>query len=124
MTASVTRSGSSAVRTRLWLNGQLTAENFPLEDVSARLHDDGALLWADLLNPDRTQLAELADELGFNRRGVDDVVEHCERTKATRYTDHTRADRLRHDSGTSGPGSIESLCGPARCRYSCCPRVW
>lgn len=108
MTASVTRSGSSAVRTRLWLNGQLTAENFPLEDVSARLHDDGALLWADLLNPDRTQLAELADELGFNERGVDDVVEHCERTKATRYTDHTVLTVYATILGPQEPGSIES----------------
>lgn len=108
MTASVTPSGSSAVRTRLWLNGRLTAENFALEDVSDRLHENGALVWADLLNPDLTQLAKLADELGFNERGVEDVVERCERTKATRYTDHTVLTVYATDLGPQEPGSIAS----------------
>ena len=73
----------------MWSNGELKAENFPLEDVSDRLHEEGALVWADLLNPDSAVLAELADELGFDERAVDDVVEHSERTRASRYADHT-----------------------------------
>lgn len=101
-------SGSSAVRTRVWIDGRLTAENFPLRDVSARLHDKGALVWADLLNPDPASLTQLADELGFNPRAVEDVVEHSERTKATRYADHTVLTVYATGLGPQVPGSIES----------------
>lgn len=107
MTVGSPRSGSS-VRTRLWLHGELTAENIPLEDVSCRLHDEGAMVWADLLNPDRALLDELADELGFDQRAVEDVVEHNERTKATRYADHSFLTVYATALGPQVPGSIES----------------
>ena len=92
----------------MWSNGELKAENFPLEDVSDRLHEEGALVWADLLNPDSAVLAELADELGFDERAVDDVVEHSERTRASRYADHTFLTVYATALGSQAPGSIES----------------
>ena len=36
------------MRTRLWCRGALTAENFPLDYVSAHLAEAGALVWVDL----------------------------------------------------------------------------
>lgn len=76
-------------RTRLWFNGELKAENFPLADVSEHLHEQGALVWVDMCNPDHQVLCELADELGFDENAVEDVVARSERTKATRYATHT-----------------------------------
>jgi len=102
------------VRTRLWLTGELKAENFSLDDVSKYLHEDGALLWVDLLNPGRTLLDELADELGFDQRAVEDVVEHSERTKATRYATHTFLTVYATALGAQVPGSIESRLLTAR----------
>lgn len=97
-----------AVRTRLWVDGQLKSENFPVADVSERLHEQSALVWADLLNPDRGSLDELADELGFDKRAVEDVVDHIERTKATRYADHTFVTVYATALGPQISGSIES----------------
>lgn len=47
------------------------------------------MVWVDLCNPDHDVVSRLADELGFDQRAVEDVVEHGERTKATRYATHT-----------------------------------
>ena len=79
----------NGVRTRLWVGGELKAEDFPLADVSDHLNEDGSLLWVDLCNPDHDVLCELADELGFDQHAVEDTVAHAERTKATRYATHT-----------------------------------
>ncbi|EHB44682.1 Mg2 transporter protein CorA family protein [Mycolicibacterium rhodesiae JS60] len=76
-------------RTRLWVDGVLKTEDFPLHDVSTHLAEDGALVWVDMCNPDHGVLCELADELGFDQHAVEDTVAHAERTKATRYASHT-----------------------------------
>ncbi len=99
---------TAAVRTRLWFDGRVKTENFPLEDVSEHLHQDGALVWVDLLNPNHALLAELADELSLDPRAVEDVVEHGERTKATRYATHTFLTVYATELGVQVPGSIES----------------
>ena len=76
-------------RTRLWVDGDLKAEDFPLQDVSAHLAEDKALVWVDLCNPDHDVLCQRADELGFDQHAVEDTLAHAERTKATRYASHT-----------------------------------
>lgn len=100
--------GALSVRTRLWLDGRLQLENFPLDDVSEHLHQDGALVWVDLLNPGHRRLAELAEELSLDPRAVEDVVEHSERTKATRYSTHIFLTVYATALGVAIPGSIES----------------
>lgn len=102
------------MRTRLWSDGVLQAENFPFADVSAHLHQDNALVWVDLLNPDHGTLAELADELSFDPHAVEDVVEHTERTKATRYATHTFLTVYATGLGPQIPGAIESRLLTAR----------
>jgi magnesium transporter len=76
-------------RTRLWVDGVLKSEDFPLGDVSDHLSEDGALVWVDMCNPDHEVLCQLADELGFDQHAIEDTVAHAERTKATRYASHT-----------------------------------
>ena len=98
----------NAVRTRLWVDGQLKSENFPATDASGYLHETGALVWADLLNPDTAALDRLADELGFDKRAVEDVVDHTERTKATRYADHSFITVYATALGPQISGSIQS----------------
>lgn len=101
-------------RTRLWLDGELKSENFPLREVSDHLHQQGALVWVDLLNPDHGQLADLAGQLGFDPRAVEDVVEHAARTKAIRYATHTFLTVYATALGAQVPGSIESRLLTAR----------
>ena len=103
---------TSAVRTRLWSDGVLQAENFPLADVSRHLTEQAALVWVDLCNPDPALLTELAGELGLDERAVRDV--DGERTKATRYATHTFLTVYGTGVGPIIPGDIESRLLTAR----------
>lgn len=105
---------SNGVRTRLWFDGDLKAENFPLADVSDHLHEDGALVWVDMCNPDHGVLCELADELGFDQHAVEDTVGHAERTKATRYATHTFLTVYATRLGPPGATDLESRLLTAR----------
>ena len=100
------------MRTRLWSDGALKAENFPLDDVSARLAESGALVWVDVCNPDPALLSELVGELGLDGRADKDV--DGQRTKATRYTNHTFLTVYATDVGPIIPGDIASRLVTAR----------
>ena len=102
------------MRTRLWRRGALTAENFPLGDVSAHLTEAGALVWVDLCNPDHALLEKLSAELGLEARAVEDLVDRVARTKATRYATHTFLTVYATGVGPIVPGAIESRLLTAR----------
>lgn len=102
------------MRTRQWRRGALTAENFPLGDVSAHLTDAGALVWVDLCNPDHALLEKLSAELGLEPRAVEDLVDRVARTKATRYATHTFLTVYATGLGPVVPGAIESRLLTAR----------
>ena len=100
------------MRTRLWSDGALKAENFPLDDVSTRLTESGALVWVDVCNPDSELLTKLAAELGLAESAIKDV--DGQRTKATRYTNHTFLTVYATGVGPIIPGDIESRLLTAR----------
>jgi len=79
----------TAVRSRVWRNGELELENFPFERISEFLEQDGCLVWVDLCDADAQDLAALAQELTLDPLAVEDAVGHAERAKATRYATHT-----------------------------------
>ncbi|HEY3736701.1 MAG TPA: magnesium transporter CorA family protein [Jatrophihabitans sp.] len=76
------------VRTRLWRNGVLERENFPLADISDYLGQPGCLVWADVCSPDHAHLMQLAEELSLDPHSVEDAVSLHERPKATRFSTH------------------------------------
>jgi magnesium transporter len=76
------------IRTRVWRNGALEAENFPFEAVSDYLDQPDCLVWADILRPDEATLAKLAEELSLDPHAVEDASGDDERPKATRYASH------------------------------------
>ncbi|WP_059018774.1 magnesium transporter CorA family protein [Mycobacterium sp. M26] len=104
----------NAVRTRLWVSGELKAENFPLADVSMHLGEDDSLVWVDLCNPDHDMLCRLAEELSLDEHAVEDVVERSERTKATRYATHTFLTVYATALGPQLPNDLESRLLTAR----------
>jgi magnesium transporter len=75
-------------RTRVWRNGVLEKEDFPLEDVSDYLEQEDCLVWADLCVPDRDDLQQIADELSLDPLAVEDAVEQHGRAKLDRYPTH------------------------------------
>ena len=77
------------VRTRLWRDGVLVADDFSLDEVSEHLADDRALVWVDLRDPGHDQLSALATELTLDAHAVEDAIARGERTKTTHYPTHT-----------------------------------
>ncbi|WP_163568890.1 magnesium transporter CorA family protein [Fodinicola feengrottensis] len=77
------------VRSRLWRDGVLEAENFPFELISDYLDEEGCLVWVDLHDPDLAHLTDLAEELSLDPHAVEDAIARKERAKATRYSTHT-----------------------------------
>jgi magnesium transporter len=88
-TGFVTTQTSDGVRTRLWRDGRLEVENFPLAEISDHLQEEGALVWLDLCEPDHELLLQLAGELTLDPHAVEDAITHGERPKATRHATHT-----------------------------------
>ena len=76
------------VRTRLWRNGIVEADDFPFDQISDYLDDQDSLVWVDVCSPDRGRLDALADELSLDPHAVEDAVELRERPKASRYPTH------------------------------------
>jgi magnesium transporter len=77
-----------AVRSRMWRDGSLVAENFDFERISDHLDEAGCLIWVDLCAPSQALLDKLADELSLDPHAVEDALGNAERAKATRYASH------------------------------------
>jgi magnesium transporter len=75
-------------RTRVYREGELRKEDFPVDDVSDFLAEPGTAVWVDLCAPSEAELAELADELGLHRLAVEDAVQQHQRPKLDRYDGH------------------------------------
>jgi magnesium transporter len=74
-------------RTRLYRNGRLASEGFPVAEISDHLAD-GATIWLDLRDPDREDLAVLQDEFGLHPLAIEDALFDRERPKLDRYRTH------------------------------------
>src|SRR5580704_15906892 len=79
---------SDSVRTRVWRNGTLEAEDFPFEQISDYLEQPDCLVWADLCQPSKERLSALAEELSLDPHAIEDASSPHERPKATRYATH------------------------------------
>ena len=97
-----------AIRTRVWRNGILEAENFPFEQVSDYLEEPDCLVWADICGPDKHDLEQLAEELSLDQHAVEDALALHERPKAQRYATHMflttyaiRYDTTTHEGGAT-----------------------
>jgi len=75
-------------RTRLYRNGTLVSEGFPVADISDHLADRSVTVWLDLQDPDHEDLAVLSEEFGLHPMAVEDAVVEWERPKLDRYRSH------------------------------------
>ena len=75
-------------RTRVYRNGVLEAENFPVAEVSDYLADPATVVWFDLCEPTATDLESIREELGLHELAVEDALEDHERSKLDRYKTH------------------------------------
>jgi magnesium transporter len=75
-------------RTRLYRDGKLELEGFPVADISDHLAESATVIWLDLRDPDRDDLAVLSEEFGLHPVAVEDAVQAHERPKLDRYRTH------------------------------------
>lgn len=75
-------------RTRVYRDGVLEAEDFPVAEVSDHLGRSGTVIWVDLCGPSATELHELADELGLHELAVEDALGNHQRPKVDHYATH------------------------------------
>ena len=74
--------------TRVYRNGALEAEDFPVADVSEHLERPDTVVWVDFCGPSKEQLHELADELGLHELAVEDALGPHQRPKLDHYATH------------------------------------
>ena len=96
-------------RTRVYRDGVLHKEDFPVEDVSDFLAEPDTVVWVDLRAPSEADLAELAGELGLHRLAVEDAVHEHQRPKLDRYDGHAflTAYAVDFDAGTGRVATSE-----------------
>ena len=75
-------------RTRLYRDGQLELEGFPVADISDHLGDPAVTIWLDLRNPDHDDLSVLSEEFGLHPLAVEDAGQEHQRPKLDRYRSH------------------------------------
>ena len=75
-------------RTRLYRNGRLELEGFPVAEISDHLEDEGVTIWLDLRDPDHDDLAVLSEEFGLHPLAIEDAVQEHQRPKLDRYRTH------------------------------------
>ena len=89
-------------RTRLYRDGKLELEGFPVADISDYLADGSVTIWLDLRGPDRADLAVLSEEFGLHPLAVEAALRPSQRPKLDRYRSHLllTAYGARLDTGT------------------------
>jgi len=75
-------------RTRLYRDGRLELEGFPVADISEYLADESVTIWLDLLGPDHDDLAVLSEEFGLHPLAVEAALRPSQRPKLDRYRSH------------------------------------
>ncbi|MEW9528813.1 magnesium transporter CorA family protein [Microbispora sp. NPDC049125] len=74
--------------TRLYRNGKLVAEGFPVADVSEHVKDPSAVVWFDMCTPTEEDLLAISEELGLHRLAVEDALQRRQRPKLDVYDSH------------------------------------
>ncbi len=75
-------------RTRLYRDGRLTLENFPVADISEHLKNPDACVWLDYCQPTAAELATIVEEFQLHPLAVEDAVNDHQRPKLDRYDSH------------------------------------
>ncbi|MEU1629963.1 magnesium transporter CorA family protein [Streptomyces sp. NPDC020096] len=75
-------------RTRLYRNGTLTLEDFPVEDISEYITDPDAAVWLDLCAPGPDDFAMISEEFGLHELAVEDARHDHQRPKLDHYRTH------------------------------------
>jgi magnesium transporter len=100
---------SGMARTRLYRDGRLEAEDFPLDDISEHLKDSDAVVWLDLTDPGQADYDRVQEEFGLHRLAIEDASSPHERPKLSHYPAHVflNAYTMKFGGGDDGDGGVE-----------------
>jgi magnesium transporter len=74
--------------TRLYRNGKLELEDFPVADISEHVQDPNACVWLDYCAPTQEELGTIVNELSLHPLAVEDAMSEHQRPKLDRYDSH------------------------------------
>jgi magnesium transporter len=75
-------------RTRLYRDGALVLEDFPVADISEHIEEPNACVWLDYCEPTQEELATISSELQLHPLAVEDAITEHQRPKLDRYDSH------------------------------------
>jgi magnesium transporter len=75
-------------RTRLYRNGALELEDFPVADISDHIKEPDSTVWFDLCDPTIDDLRAISEELGLHPLAVEDAMHEHQRAKLDHYSSH------------------------------------
>ncbi|HEY3547242.1 MAG TPA: CorA family divalent cation transporter, partial [Propionicimonas sp.] len=75
-------------RTRLYREGVLVSEGFPVAEISDRIAEPSTLVWFDVCDPTSEDLEAISEELGLHHLAVEDAIHEHQRPKLDRYSSH------------------------------------
>jgi len=88
-TDAVAGAGPVGVRTRLYRNGSMLSEDFPVDLISDHLESKSdCAIWLDLCSPDAALLKTVGQEFGLHALAIEDALAESQRTKVDRYSTH------------------------------------
>jgi magnesium transporter len=75
-------------RTRLYRDGKLELESFPVADISEYVDDPDVCVWLDYCAPTPAELDTIVEELHLHPLAVEDAINEHQRPKLDRYDTH------------------------------------
>jgi magnesium transporter len=75
-------------RTRLYREGVLELENFPVADISDHITDPAVVVWLDLCLADGESLEIVEEEFGLHALALEDALHAGQRPKLDHYSSH------------------------------------
>ncbi|HEX4034866.1 MAG TPA: magnesium transporter CorA family protein [Solirubrobacteraceae bacterium] len=74
--------------TRLYRDGVLVLEDFPVSEISDYLRDERSCVWLDFCEPTEADLATIVEEFDLHPLAVEDAIAEHQRPKLDRYDSH------------------------------------
>ncbi|SHN09795.1 magnesium transporter CorA family protein [Actinacidiphila paucisporea] len=79
---------AGATRTRLYRDGTLEREDFPVQDISDYVSDPHCTVWLDVCDPSSADFDMIAEEFGLHSLAVEDARHEHQRPKLDAYRTH------------------------------------
>ena len=74
--------------TRLYRDGALELEDFPVQDISEYVGDPACTVWLDVHDPDSADFAMITEEFGLHQLAIEDARHEQQRPKLDTYRTH------------------------------------